>query len=62
MYKPNGEEPMTKQEEARRRAVLAERTRRELKPESQDIRSAFYAALFGAAQTAEESIAYTQAR
>jgi hypothetical protein len=62
MYKPNGEEPMTKQEEARRRAALAERTRKELKPES--ARSAFYAALFGAAPTSEENVsaAFTQAQ
>jgi hypothetical protein len=54
MYKPNGEEPMTKQEEARRRAALAERTRKEVKPES--LRPAFYSALFGAAPPREESV------
>jgi hypothetical protein len=54
MYKPNGEEPMTKQEEARRRAALAERTRKEFKAES--AHSDFYAALFGAAPSSEESI------
>jgi hypothetical protein len=56
MYKPNGEEPMTKQEETRRRAALAGRARRELKPENPNLRSAFYAALFGANQPAEESV------
>jgi hypothetical protein len=54
MYKPNGEEPMTKQEETRRRAALVERTRKELKPENS--RSAFYAALFGAAPPNEENV------
>jgi hypothetical protein len=61
MYKPNGEEPMTKQDEARRRAALADRTRREAKPEGQELRTAFYAAMFGANQAAEESVVYTQA-
>lgn len=52
MYKPNGEEPMTKQEEARRRTALAERNQKGLKGEG--TRSALYAALFGAAQQAED--------
>ncbi len=54
MYKPNGEEPMTKQEEARRRAAIAEKTRRQLKPEG--IRTAFYEALFGAAHQTDERV------
>lgn len=54
MYKPNGEEPMTRQEEARRRAALVERSRKE--PKTENVRSAMYAALFGAAQQREESV------
>jgi len=62
MYKPNGEEPMTKQEEARRRAALAERIRGEQKPEG--VRSALYAALFGASPREEEGavISFNQAQ
>jgi hypothetical protein len=62
MYKPNGEEPMNKQEEVRRRAALAERAHRELKPEN--LRSALYAALYGAVQSTREGIGatFTQAR
>jgi hypothetical protein len=46
MYKPNGEELMTKQEEMRRRQAGAYRTRKEAGSDS--MRTAFYAALFGA--------------
>lgn len=62
MYKPNGEEPMTKQEETRRRTALTERTRKELKQEN--LRPAFYAALFGAASSNEEtaSASFTHAQ
>jgi hypothetical protein len=60
MYKPNGEEPMTKQEEARRKAALTERTRKAVKPEG--LRSAFYAALYGNAHAAEDNISLTQAQ
>lgn len=48
MYKPNGEEPMTKKEETRRKAAIAERKREReshtMAPEA--LRTAFYAALF----------------
>jgi hypothetical protein len=62
MYKPNGEEPMTKQEEARRRAALTERTRKELKQEN--LHPAFYAALFGVSSSSEETVgaSFTQAQ
>ncbi len=50
MYKPNGEEPMTKQEELRRRSAVAERKndRAEVSIASEILRTAFYAALFRA--------------
>jgi hypothetical protein len=51
---------MTKQEEARRRAALAERARKEAKTEG--LRSAFYAALYGNASVAEDSVSLTQAQ
>jgi hypothetical protein len=62
MYKPNGEEPMTKQEETRRREAIALRARKEPKQES--MRSAFYSALFGAASPSDENagVAYNQAQ
>jgi hypothetical protein len=53
---------MTKQDEARRRAALAERTHREAKPEGQELRSAFYAAMFNAVQPAEETVSFTHAQ
>jgi hypothetical protein len=49
MYKPNGEEPMTRQEEIGRKAALAERKNdRAGDPAvtSEALRTAFYAALF----------------
>ena len=48
MYKPNGEEPMTKQEEMSRKAALAERKIEQAGQNltAEVLRSAFYAALF----------------
>jgi hypothetical protein len=48
MYKPNGEEPMTRQEEMRRREAAAERAsaRPCVEPAAESLRSAFYSALF----------------
>jgi len=62
MYKPNGEEPMTKQEEMRRRETVAGRIRKEAKPE--DLRTAFYSALFGVQSSRVEniSVAFEHAR
>jgi hypothetical protein len=56
MYKPNGEEPMTKQEEMRRREAAAERAsaRVSIEPAAESLRTAFYSALFRSA-SAEES-------
>jgi hypothetical protein len=58
MYKPNGEEPMTKHDEQRcREAVaerLAERTRET--PSADALRSAFYSALFHSPATREEAV------
>jgi hypothetical protein len=61
MYKPNGEEPMTKQEELRRRAAILERRaeRRQEEPRADALRSAFYAALFGSASSREENVRAT---
>jgi hypothetical protein len=49
MYKPNGEEPMTKQEEILRREERAVRARKAAGSDS--LRTAFYAALFGASSS-----------
>jgi len=48
MYKPNGEEPMTKQEEMRRRETAAERSamRSSIDPAAESLRSAFYSAMY----------------
>jgi hypothetical protein len=55
MYKPNGEEPMSKQEELRRREDLASRAeeRARMEPNAGSLRSAFYSAMFHA-QSAQE--------
>jgi hypothetical protein len=62
MYKPNGEEPMTQREEMRRREAVAERASKAVKPEN--LRTAFYAALFGASSSRSDSTgaAFEQAR
>jgi hypothetical protein len=62
MYKPNGEEPMTKQEEMRRREAVAERIKKEAK--SENLRSAFYSALFGVQSSRDDGVsaAFEQAR
>jgi hypothetical protein len=62
MCKPNGEEPMTKQEEIRRRAAVAERARKVTGSDS--LRTAFYSALFGASSQQDAGIgaAFEQAR
>jgi hypothetical protein len=57
MYKPNGEEPMTKREEQCRREAVAERAgerSREL-PSADALRSAFYSALFHSSAPREET-------
>ncbi len=58
MYKPNGEEPMTRQEELSRKAAIAQRkemrTSEGLSPET--LRSAFYSALFRSSDTRRESV------
>jgi hypothetical protein len=61
MYKPNGEEPMTKQEEMQRKEALTARVGKEAKSGnmSGNMRSAFYAALFGAASSRNESVGST---
>ncbi len=48
MYKPNGEEPMTKREEMARKAAVAERKADRTGDDAtaEVLRSAFYAALF----------------
>ena len=58
MYKPNGEEPMTKQEEMRRKAVLADQKaqRGGDADSSEALRAAFYSALFRSA-TVRPSVA-----
>jgi hypothetical protein len=60
MYKPNGEEPMTKQEEMLRKSAAAERkvARSAGTAPSEVLRTAFYAALFRSSvnrQTAVEA-------
>jgi len=56
MYKPNGEEPMTKREELRCRETVAERAseRSRESPSADALRSAFYSALFHSSTTREE--------
>ncbi len=58
MYKPNGEEPMTKHEEMRRREAIAERNSQRLgeEPTVETLRSAFYAAIFKATALREDRI------
>jgi hypothetical protein len=56
MYKTNGEEPMTKQEEMRRREAVAGRAiaeRLSAGPKADSLRLAFYAALFGVSSSRE---------
>jgi hypothetical protein len=55
MYKPNGEEPMTKQEEMRRREAVAGRKAERIseEPKGKALRAAFYAALFGSSSSRE---------
>lgn len=50
MYKPNGEEPMTRQEEIARKSAIAERNDNRVgdAAASEVLRTAFYAALFRA--------------
>jgi hypothetical protein len=59
MYKPNGEEPMSKQEEMRRRQMIAEKAaeRRQEAPTVESLRSAFYAVLYKSSVSAEEKVA-----
>jgi hypothetical protein len=56
MYKPNGEEPMTKQEEMRCRQLVAEKAveRQQDTPTVESLRSAFYAALYRSSTPIEE--------
>ena len=54
MCKPNGEEPMTKQEELRRREALALRARKATGPDS--LRTAFYSALFGVSSSQDVGV------
>ena len=58
MYKPNGEEPMTKQEEMRRRESAEERTvaRARIEPAADCLRSAFYSALFRSSSVEESKV------
>jgi hypothetical protein len=64
MYKPNGEEPMTKQEEIRRRQAVAEnakmRAREELSTEA--LRAAFYSVIFRSTTMSEESVEAVMSR
>jgi hypothetical protein len=62
MYKPNGEEPMSKREEMRRREAVAERSSKASKPEN--LRTAYFAALFGATSPGSENVgaAFEQTR
>jgi hypothetical protein len=58
MYKPNGEEPMTKQEEMRRREAAAERAaaRPRIDPAAESLRSAFYSAMYRSAPAQESAL------
>jgi hypothetical protein len=58
MYKPNGEEPMTTQEEMRRRQAVAEKAaeRQRESPTVESLRSAFYAALYRSSVPIEEKV------
>lgn len=58
MYKPNGEEPMTKQEEMRRREAAAERaaSRPSIDPAAESLRSAFYSAMYRSASAQESAL------
>ena len=58
MYKPNGEEPMTKAEEQRRREAVAARIaeREVTDPSAESLRSAFYAAVARTQSSRAESV------
>jgi hypothetical protein len=58
MYKPNGEELMTKHEELRRRAALADRAAEHSheNPSAEALRSAFYAAMFRSPESREDNV------
>ena len=60
MYKPNGEEPMTKQEELNRRSAIADRKRdRHAETAAEDLHTAFYAALFKASSYRTDAVGAT---
>jgi hypothetical protein len=58
MYKPNGEEPMTKQEEQRRKEdVAGSKAARTGEYTVETLRSAFYAALYRSSMSRQENVA-----
>lgn len=59
MYKPNGEELMTEQEEMRCKQRVAEKAaaRKDEGPTVESFRSAFYVALYKSSVPAEEKVA-----
>jgi hypothetical protein len=58
MYKPNGEEPMTRQEEMRRKEAAAEHmaARERVEPAAESLRVAFYSALFRSTSAQEGKV------
>lgn len=60
MYKPNGEEPMTKQEELRRRQAAAEKAAARMRDEqnAESLRSAFCAVLSRSVAQFEEKAGF----